>query len=251
MERKLQMLKKAFTLIELLVVIAIIALLAGILFPVFAQVREKARTATCLSHIQQVSTAIQMYIQDYDEKYPTIVGYDSDKLDGLLNLESSSSVFLYSELLPPYVKSKDLKCPHASQYSKIDKKFLTGYQINEILGSIAILTPQNAPGRIEFFGKHLSNVYRPTLSVLLTETRTGIIATSVPDVQGVGTRAKDLFNAYGSKELPAGTRHNGGSNYVFCDGHAKWYKPDIFLDQVARRSGKDPTFVVESIGFVN
>lgn len=62
--------KSAFTLIELLVVIAIIAILAAILFPVFAQAREKARQASCLSNAKQTSLAVQMYIQDYDESFP-------------------------------------------------------------------------------------------------------------------------------------------------------------------------------------
>src|SRR5712692_7503045 len=60
----------AFTLIELLVVIAIIAILAAILFPVFAQARAKARQAACLSNEKQVGTAIMMYVQDYDEVLP-------------------------------------------------------------------------------------------------------------------------------------------------------------------------------------
>jgi prepilin-type N-terminal cleavage/methylation domain-containing protein len=62
--------KRAFTLIELLVVIAIIAILAAILFPVFAQAREKARAIQCLSNTKQMGTGIAMYTQDYDEKLP-------------------------------------------------------------------------------------------------------------------------------------------------------------------------------------
>src|SRR5436190_4127132 len=68
------MMKKvnAFTLIELLVVIAIIAILAAILFPVFAQAREKARQATCISNLKQISMAMIMYVNDYDEKFPAM-----------------------------------------------------------------------------------------------------------------------------------------------------------------------------------
>src|SRR5262245_24681814 len=63
-------LRRGFTLIELLVVIAIIAILAAILFPVFAQAREQARAAQCLSNLKQIGTAVLMYTQDYDELYP-------------------------------------------------------------------------------------------------------------------------------------------------------------------------------------
>lgn len=67
---------QGFTLIELLVVIAIIAILAAILFPVFAQAREKARAISCVSNEKQINTAMLMYTQDYDEKYPTHALYD-------------------------------------------------------------------------------------------------------------------------------------------------------------------------------
>ena len=73
--------RSGFTLIELLVVIAIIAILAAILFPVFAQAREKARTAMCLSHMNQVGKGIIMYAQDWDEKMPYNYRYADNRRD--------------------------------------------------------------------------------------------------------------------------------------------------------------------------
>src|SRR6201987_4966907 len=84
--------KKGFPLIELLVVIAIIAILAAILFPVFAQAREKARQATCISNLKQLGAACMMYAQDYDESYPM--------------LESGGAARLtVANLLDPYIKT--------------------------------------------------------------------------------------------------------------------------------------------------
>ncbi len=70
------MVKKGFTLIELLVVIAIIAILAAILFPVFARAREKARQTSCLSNIKQLTLGVQMYVQDFDERFPPLLCTD-------------------------------------------------------------------------------------------------------------------------------------------------------------------------------
>ncbi|MBB6051270.1 type II secretion system protein [Armatimonas rosea] len=101
--------KHAFTLIELLVVIAIIAILAAILFPVFAQARESARQTTCLSNMRQIGLAVRMYTQDYDETLPIFYAYNTQPaadITGHLGVEV---------LLQPYTKSKDIfRCPDDS-----------------------------------------------------------------------------------------------------------------------------------------
>src|SRR5580698_2205488 len=89
--------RNGVTLIELLVVIAIIAILAAILFPVFAQAREKARGISCLSNTKQLSTGILMYVQDYDEYYP--IGFISDNPAGW------GGPFSWVETIQPYIKN--------------------------------------------------------------------------------------------------------------------------------------------------
>src|SRR5258708_18890142 len=91
--------KRAFTLIELLVVIAIIAILAAILFPVFAQARESARTIACLSNCKELGTAVAMYAQDYDEN---VVPYKLARGSGLTAIQISSC---WVNTLQPYIKS--------------------------------------------------------------------------------------------------------------------------------------------------
>jgi prepilin-type N-terminal cleavage/methylation domain-containing protein len=101
--------KPAFTLIELLVVIAIIAILAAILFPVFAQAREQARKSACLSNQRQIGTALMLYVQDYDETYPYIRFHcGSIPVDCLT----------WRNVIRPYLKSLDvLACP-SNPYAK-------------------------------------------------------------------------------------------------------------------------------------
>src|SRR5262250_2823908 len=102
--------KRAFTLIELLVVIAIIAILAAILFPVFAQAREQARKITCVSNLKQLTNAWLMYAQDYDETWVTTgKGYNPDTTDCVSDDSDRRDA---NYLVQPYVKNFNIFfCP--------------------------------------------------------------------------------------------------------------------------------------------
>lgn len=103
--------RRGFTLIELLVVIAIIAILAAILFPVFARAREQARKIVCTSNLKQVGTALSMYVQDYDERFPTLV--DGCKHEPTKPFADTHVAFWHwATMVQPYVKNTSVfKCP--------------------------------------------------------------------------------------------------------------------------------------------
>jgi prepilin-type N-terminal cleavage/methylation domain-containing protein len=153
---------KGFTLIELLVVIAIISILAAILFPVFARARENARRASCMSNLKQIGLGIMMYVQDYDEKYPTnLVGTKSDDSSYISRTDKTypSGNFLVSDgsgsghyltwmdLIYPYTKSVQIFICPSAQY--IDRPsygynaFLTGWYFSSGTAGISMSTIQD------------------------------------------------------------------------------------------------------------
>ncbi|MFW5868501.1 MAG: DUF1559 domain-containing protein [Armatimonadota bacterium] len=202
--------RAGFTLIELLVVIAIIAILAAILFPVFARAREKARQTNCLSNLKQLGLASLQYAQDYDEMFPsyyhkTIDGYD----DGV----SSGGVTLYSAVLP-YVKNVQIfSCPSVKPtptytFSSSEVTQQTAYLYN------CYVTTWEAPGGGY---KALASIPDASSLILMTEY----------------TNYWGAFFGYPSgddwPEDHAPFPHNDGQNVAFADGHAKWFTKSNLL----------------------
>ena len=210
------MFKKGFTLIELLVVIAIIAILAAILFPVFAQAREKARQSSCLSNVKQLSTAFFLYADDFDECFPCYTAC----LEGGSNWYQwvTSPSYGFSFWTPfvstyPYFKnSKLLICPSqitptaAAPSFRIATWNMDGnnHQYESSYGMNTGLSTANgdpwAPEPV-----CLANLQSTGNFVLMTEGNTPFA---------------DCSNGPHQVEI----RHTGGSNFGFADGHAKFYK---------------------------
>jgi len=237
--------KKAFTLIELLVVIAIIAILAAILFPVFAQARESARTISCVSNEKQISLGLLMYVQDYDEHFPMLLntaalGGTPDNTNGLWGKrdpDGGGYTYNYTgwdKMISPYVKERGIfHCPDGfgpgNDWSNPGKtnSCWTGtlnYAMNGRLAGHSWAAWESST--------KLSSIQWPASAILICEdggqTSTGATsADNNTDGSGEwgwsGDQKAALFADAGSSAIPGPrVRHKGGSNYAFTDGHAKW-----------------------------
>jgi prepilin-type N-terminal cleavage/methylation domain-containing protein/prepilin-type processing-associated H-X9-DG protein len=209
---------RGFTLIELLVVIAIIAILAAILFPVFARAREKARQATCQSNLRQLSTALIMYVQDYDERFPGPVASTTW-------IPWDLAVYPYTKNLQLIVcPSNTVRSPGPSTYSGWYHEVFPFYGYNNALA-----------------GNSLGRVTLPAETCLLGDTcHSGL---NLSDVRTAWPKICATFGSYGgcpnkgSLDLAMQyAAHNDGNNRSFVDGHVKWYPFMVFLSGQLRYS---------------
>lgn len=225
-KRMLARTRRGFTLIELLVVIAIIAILAAILFPVFAQAREAARRTQCLSNVKQIGTSFMMYTQDNDEMTPSIWGGSGTcQPDGT----GCSREWFYG--LFPYIKNVGvLYCPDrnegdATSYNALGRALgmmkLSGYGYNwgpigwrggGLLG--AQQPAPNNPSQSYIPGVSLAALQYPAQMYAFGDTYDTPRATN-----GIGFSG-DTWNGLNNASL----RHQGTFNYCFVDGHAKAIK---------------------------
>jgi prepilin-type N-terminal cleavage/methylation domain-containing protein/prepilin-type processing-associated H-X9-DG protein len=243
---------KAFTLIELLVVIAIIAILAAILFPVFAQAREKARQTTCLSNVKQTGLGVMMYVQDFDEGYPcNWFGSGSaepwryrDPVNG-----NPNNRYRWMDAVQPYIKNAQLfGCPSApgnNRYTYRTRDQLTGVADSSSLNSFEGAyctnvfywdggpgTPPSSDGTN--YVTTLAKVGRPAETIWMMEGD-GAYQCAVPNIgwhnyvtrnlaRGVlGRSAFAVTGAANVENLEGAVvaRHQNRVNVMWCDGHAK------------------------------
>jgi prepilin-type N-terminal cleavage/methylation domain-containing protein/prepilin-type processing-associated H-X9-DG protein len=213
----------AFTLIELLVVIAIIAILAAILFPVFAQAREKARTTSCLSNFKQLGIAFQMYLQDYDER--VLPRYQACPSTGPTDPNAES---LWDHTIQPYVKNTQIFiCPSSQNAHYVDTWGTRGY--------LSTGYNQTISGWYYVTADGCGDMILPTLAAIQYPAKNVMFADSVPGDFTLGYRGY-LFGNTGinvpyttTSAGSFGVRHTDGTNLTFFDGHAKWYKGSTLL----------------------
>jgi len=236
--------QRGFTLIELLVVIAIIAILAAILFPVFAQAREKARQTTCTSNLKQISTATLMYNQDYDEMFP-VWAQDPERQmarpDGTIYQGKVTWPLLYM----PYIKNQGVfRCPSDGQVASSvgptwGKPFAMSYGTNLRIhrcadtsacatGSPRALASIDAPAETYW----IADVWNGSPIGIESGPYAACKWSDGTQTYGVD-RMRFVQNATSCSGYPipndpknpdASTRHSGGNNVVFADGHVHWLR---------------------------
>ncbi len=269
----------AFTLIELLVVIAIIAILAAILFPVFAQAREKARQTACLSNLKQIGLSVMQYAQDNDDVLPT-TGWQGPCTNPnditKTNDTFFSGVFSFPIAIQPYAKSYAiLACPSDDARGGFNKKGSACYEKQLLQANIpgAYVGMKDVPDAMrDALPLSYAGNYFLVKSYLPVPTGSPKVPTPGTNPPKVGTPLEmatfaDLDSAaniyyltdvgsdannfagwylapgYGNNTTDTrwrrGKRHADGRNWIFCDGHAKWSKDPDFKNQDGTNKSQD------------
>jgi prepilin-type N-terminal cleavage/methylation domain-containing protein/prepilin-type processing-associated H-X9-DG protein len=212
-------LRHGFTLVELLVVIAIIALLAALLFPVFAQARHAARRATCVSNLRQLGLAFLMYAGDYDDTLPE-AGGDFDSPAAWIDYDSPDQRGGIYPYLRQFSKAGATvyRCPNGLPDTSRYQSVSSTYAMNDYLRPWHGTYPRGIPDA----GLSLSQIEAPARTILLFE------ATQHPEGYTNRNGSPYFHSVDKATGRPVGVPqvyHHGGSNFLFCDGHVRFYHP--------------------------
>ena len=217
--------RSGFTLIELLVVIAIIAILAAILFPVFARARETSKKVVCLSNMKQIGMATMMYVQDYDDTYAVQPQDDTFNIagGGVKNWKLPASKPNWARAIEPYVKNSRVpECPCSKRTSSC--RYTCGMTLDSWSYPLSLF----GNGMVFRPGVSDANLANPAKTILY---------------QCCGQSWSTCFIApyWNTKLSPAAwdsfvnpdwANHFGGTNLIMADGHAKWRKYEDYSNDL-------------------
>jgi prepilin-type N-terminal cleavage/methylation domain-containing protein/prepilin-type processing-associated H-X9-DG protein len=209
--------RSGFTLIELLVVIAIIAILAAILFPVFAQARDKARQTSCISNLRQLGTGMMMYVQDYDDTYPSVWYTDTGHWANVIlpYLGQGKQIWTGGIMICPSAKYKGWSYAMSTGLNLWDAKL----NANRGVRAAAVSRPSDVVAIAEAVQV---TAWQSTAAHLQAESS----CWGGENGSGVGPKIRDdddLSDKISCYSMPR-YRHNEGANITFADGHVKWVK---------------------------
>ncbi len=237
----------AFTLIELLVVIAIIAILAAILFPVFARARENARRTSCLSNLKQMGLAAMQYTQDYDELYPHYINKFPSTAAAIPAPEGGNpwyaGYWYWPEILFPYHKSEQIfYCPSSPDSDRASTKGNAAF--NEYGANTSVMSNYANPS------VSLASVVAPSSVYMMMDSGSYYINSTYAKalgalyyyVPGEGEGGGDCTGASGSYAPGdcASGRHFGGVNMAFADGHVKWLRASVVVAEAKKYVASPP-----------
>jgi prepilin-type N-terminal cleavage/methylation domain-containing protein len=207
--------KKGFTLIELLVVIAIIAILAAILFPVFAQAKESAKKTACLSNTKQMGIGLYLYLNDYDDNLPMANYPDNGTTSAFSyraegNAATSYPAENWADIIQPYVKNYAVfKCADDSSGPLVfDGSNVPGYPLSYALNMYIYLGLGGWADFAGTTGQSMSVIVDPSSKLFIVESDSAI---SQEVVLPASSKRAGLY------------RHFNGSNYTYCDTHAHYH----------------------------